>query len=162
VEIDTWSALRANEFCPDNKVSGTFVNIPDSAAVAWLNTPAGASVAARLGLTTATIDTVPSSVCDINTEIPIARIVSPAEGQVVSGVMQITGSASASTFTFQLSCAGQQSEFIHHCLRANHFRRLLARRPMGYARGGNGSYVCGSPYSQHRWLFVPDGGRDGE
>ncbi|MBZ0290242.1 MAG: hypothetical protein K8I30_21640, partial [Anaerolineae bacterium] len=87
-------------------VSGTFVNIPDAAAVAWLNTPAGATTAARLGLTTATIDTVPTSACDINTEIPIARIVSPAEGQAVSGVIQVTGSASASTFNrFQLEVA---------------------------------------------------------
>jgi membrane peptidoglycan carboxypeptidase len=106
VEIDTWSGLRANEFCPDNKVGGTFVNIPDAAAVAWLNTPAGASVASRLGLTTSTIDTVPTAACDINTEIPIARIVSPAEGQVMSGVVQVTGSASASTFNrFQLEVA---------------------------------------------------------
>jgi membrane peptidoglycan carboxypeptidase len=106
LDIDTWTGLRANEFCPDNRIGGTFVNIPDPAAVAWLNTPAGRAVAQRLGLTDATIDAIPTGACDINTEIPIARIVSPAENQVLTGVVQITGSASASTFNrYQLEVA---------------------------------------------------------
>jgi len=106
VSIDTWTGLRANELCPDNTVSGTFVNITDPSAVAWLNSPAGRATAQRLGLTDATIDTVPTGQCDINTEVPIARIISPTDNQTLNGVVQITGAASASTFNrYQLELA---------------------------------------------------------
>jgi membrane peptidoglycan carboxypeptidase len=106
VDIDTWTGLRANELCPDNKVSGTFVSISDPAAVQWLNTPAGQPTARRLGLTGSTLESVPSGTCDINTEVPIARIISPTDNQTISGVVQVTGAASASTFNrYQLEVA---------------------------------------------------------
>ncbi|MBI5670221.1 MAG: transglycosylase domain-containing protein [Chloroflexi bacterium] len=106
VAIDTWTGLQANQYCPDNQVVGTYINIDDPTAVAWLNTPAGQAYLRQLGVTGGTIETVPPAACDLNTEIPIARITSPAEGQQVSGVVQVTGSASASTLNrYQLEVA---------------------------------------------------------
>jgi len=100
VAVDTWTGLRANEFCPDNKVTATVLNISDPTAVAWLNSPQGAADAQRLGITTGTVTSVPTDVCSVNTEVPIARILSPTEGQVITtGPIQVFGTASA-TQTF--------------------------------------------------------------
>ncbi len=100
VAVDTWTGLRANEFCPDNKVTATVLNISDPTAVAWLNSPQGAADAQRLGITTGTVTTVPTDVCSVNTEVPIARILSPTEGQVITtGPIQVFGTAAA-TQTF--------------------------------------------------------------
>ncbi len=100
VAVDTWTGLRANEFCPDNRVTATVINISDPTAVAWLNSPQGAADAQRLGITAGTVTTVPTDVCSVNTEVPIARILSPTEGQTITtGPTQIFGSASA-TQTF--------------------------------------------------------------
>ncbi len=98
--VDTWTGLRANEFCPDNRVSATVLNISDPTGVAWLNSPQGAADAQRLGITAGTVTTVPTDVCSVNTEVPIARILSPTDGQVITtGPTQIFGSAAA-TQTF--------------------------------------------------------------
>ncbi len=108
VAVDTWTGLRANEFCPDNKVTATVLNISDPTAVAWLNSPQGAADAQRLGINTGTVTTVPTDVCSVNTEVPIARILSPTEGQVITtGPIQVFGTASATqTFNrFQLEYA---------------------------------------------------------
>ena len=64
--------------------------------------------AQRLGINTGTVTTVPTDVCSVNTEVPIARILSPTEGQVITtGPIQIFGTASATqTFNrFQLEYA---------------------------------------------------------
>ncbi|MBZ0281327.1 MAG: transglycosylase domain-containing protein [Anaerolineae bacterium] len=106
IEVDTWTGLLANEYCPDNRESATIINITDASAVAWLNSPAGASTAAQLGITSATIANPPTATCDLNTEVPIARIISPTDGQPISGTVQITGAATAGTFNrFQLDYA---------------------------------------------------------
>ncbi len=108
VAVDTWTGLRANEYCPDNRVSATVLNISDPTAVAWLNSPQGAADAQRLGIATGTVTTVPTDVCSVNTEVPIARILSPTEGQVITtGPTQVVGTASASqTFNrYQLEYA---------------------------------------------------------
>lgn len=106
VAIDTWTGYQANNYCPDNQIEGTYVNISDAAAVAWLNSAAGASVARQLGLTGDRLESVPPVACDLNTEVPIARITSPAEGQQVSGIVQVTGAASATAFNrYQLEVA---------------------------------------------------------
>jgi len=100
VAVDTWTGLRANEFCPDNRVTATVININDPTAVAWLNSPQGAADAQRLGISAGTVTTVPTDVCSVNTEVPIARILSPTEGQTLTtGPTQVFGTASA-TQTF--------------------------------------------------------------
>ncbi|MEZ4668908.1 MAG: hypothetical protein R3E39_13455 [Anaerolineae bacterium] len=107
IAVDTWTGLRANEFCPDNRVNATVLNITDPTAAAWLQSPQGAADAQRLGIVPGTLTTVPSNACDVNTEVPIARILSPQEGQTINGPFSVVGVATASqTFNrFQLEYA---------------------------------------------------------
>jgi hypothetical protein len=106
VEVDTWTGLLANASCPDNRLAQVYVNIADQSAVAWLKSAAGQQTAAKLGLNVATLEAIPTSECSINTELPIARILTPTEGQAVSGVVQVSGAASAASFNrFQLEIA---------------------------------------------------------
>jgi membrane peptidoglycan carboxypeptidase len=99
VTIDTWTGLRANEFCPDNAEQRVYANIEDPFAVQWLNSPAGQPTAQRLGLPIP-FEMAPQGACSLNTEVPIARLLSPTENQAVLGTVQVTGSASASPQTF--------------------------------------------------------------
>jgi membrane carboxypeptidase/penicillin-binding protein PbpC len=51
VSIDSWTGLRANEWCPENIVTQTVSNINDEWVVSWLrNTPQGRNILTTLGL----------------------------------------------------------------------------------------------------------------
>lgn len=95
VEIDSWTGLLATAQCQNNKITQTFVNIQDTAALAWLN-GAGKAIAQRYGITDQALP-MPTAACDTNTEIPIALFNYPSEGTTVQGIVNITGSASATT-----------------------------------------------------------------
>jgi membrane peptidoglycan carboxypeptidase len=110
VTIDTWTGLLGNNFCPDNQQAATVLNISDPAAVTFLNSTAGQAIARRLGITTATIANPPTTACDLNTEVPIARIIAPTDNGTVSGVVQITGAAQATSFNrFELYFAPENN-----------------------------------------------------
>jgi hypothetical protein len=98
IPIDTWTGLRANQFCQDNVQVGTFVNLfpPDPWAVQWLGGE-GQQVAQRMGLPIPP-QSPPASACDVNTLLPTARIVNPADGATVAETVQITGAVSAQNF----------------------------------------------------------------
>lgn len=96
LQIDTWSFQRANEICPDNLETRTFVNIADPFAIPWLRGE-GAQTARLLGLPQDVL-APPASACDLNTILPTARIASPADATTVEGIIQITGAASAPNF----------------------------------------------------------------
>ncbi|MBL8162441.1 MAG: penicillin-binding protein, partial [Anaerolineae bacterium] len=98
VTIDTWTGLLGNNFCPDNQQAATVININDPSAVTFLNSAAGQAIARRLGITASTIANPPTAACDLNTEVPIARIIAPTDNSTVSGVVQITGAAQATSF----------------------------------------------------------------
>jgi membrane peptidoglycan carboxypeptidase len=99
VAVDSWTGLRANEYCPDNVIQRTVANIEDPFAVNWLNSPAGQPTAQRLGLPVP-VENAPQEACSLNTEVPIVRIVSPTDNQTVLGVVQVQGSASSAPQTF--------------------------------------------------------------
>jgi membrane peptidoglycan carboxypeptidase len=93
VPIDTWTGLRANESCTENVEMRTFANISDPFAVQWLGTAAGQPIARQLGLPIPPLSP-PTGACDINTIRPVARIASPVSGEVLQGVVSITGAVS--------------------------------------------------------------------
>jgi membrane peptidoglycan carboxypeptidase len=98
IAVDTWTGLRANQFCQDYVRQGTFANIPDAAAVAWINDNAqGRQFAARLGLPIP-LQPAPAASCDLNTQPPVVRMTQPINGQTVSGSLQITGAVVAPNF----------------------------------------------------------------
>lgn len=105
--VDSWTQLIANEFCPDNVVQEQFVDLhpDDPYAINWLNTAAGRPTANRMGLPQ-NVRPMPASACELNTDLPVARITSPAEGTSVMGTVSILGVASANNFdSYQLEYA---------------------------------------------------------
>lgn len=113
IPIDTWTFRRANDICPDNLEFRTFANIPDPFAITWLSTT-GRQTANLLGLPQE-IEAPPELACDLNTTLPTARVLAPADGEVVNGIIQITGSAAAQNFArYQLEYAplGNPNNFV--------------------------------------------------
>lgn len=100
VEVDTWTGLRANEFCPDNRETRVVADIRDSAAITWLNgTGGGQAFAQRLGLPLP-LQSPPSGSCELGTTIPTARIIDPFENKTLEGVVSVTGQVSANPSEF--------------------------------------------------------------
>ncbi|MCB9454046.1 MAG: transglycosylase domain-containing protein [Anaerolineaceae bacterium] len=96
-QIDSWTGLLANDQCKRNVINQTFVNITDQAALDWLK-GAGLATAQRLGITDPThIQILPTASCDTSTEIPIADFNYPSGGETLQGIVNVTGSASATT-----------------------------------------------------------------
>lgn len=105
--VDSWTGLLANEFCQNNVIQMEFVELTprDPFAVSWLNTGAGRPTANLMGLPQ-TVLPLPTAACDLNTDLPVARIASPAEGSTLTGTVTILGAASASSFdSYQLEYA---------------------------------------------------------
>lgn len=88
ISIDSWSGLRANQFCPDNTINGTFANISDPSAVAWLNTPEGRAYAQSIGLP-AQLNAPPTAQCDQSTVTPQVRFTNISEGQALTGQVDV-------------------------------------------------------------------------
>ena len=97
VPVDTWTNLRANQFCSESVVTQTFINISDSSAVAWLGTPQGAAWAASLGLPNPPRP-APTTECSTSTVLPQVRFTSPTNGQQLTGSVQFTGVATGPNF----------------------------------------------------------------
>jgi membrane peptidoglycan carboxypeptidase len=106
LQVDSWTGLIANEFCPDNVIEATFANITDPSAVNWINsTGAGQAYAQRVGIQLP-ISPAPQLACNQNTPIPVARITAPQGGQTVQGNVAIIGQVSAEGFNrYQLEVA---------------------------------------------------------
>ncbi len=97
VPVDTWTGLRANQFCPDAVVTQTFVNISDPSAIAWLNTAEGLAYAQSVGLPNPP-KAAPTAECSASTTLPQVHFTSPANGQQLTGATQFTGVASGPNF----------------------------------------------------------------
>ncbi len=97
ISIDTWSGMRANQFCPDYTTTGTFASIGDSSAVAWLNTPEGQAYAQSIGLPSR-LSPAPSAQCDANTINPQVRFTNITDGQQLAGQAQIQGVVTGPNF----------------------------------------------------------------
>ena len=100
LQVDSWTGLIANNFCPDQVIDTTFANITDNSAINWLNTSSqGQAYAQTIGLQIP-VSPAPTQACDQNTPIPVARISNPNPGstQVVEGVLTITGQVNAEGF----------------------------------------------------------------
>ncbi len=105
VPIDTWTGLKANQFCTESVITDTFVNITDPSAVAWLGTAAGQAYATSLGVPTP-IKTVPTTECSPSTVLPQVRLSNPTTGQAISGAVQISGVAQGPNFArYQIELA---------------------------------------------------------
>lgn len=110
VQIDTWTGQRANQYCPESVETRQFVAINDQAAIQWLSSSAGASVAAQLGITPP-IQPIPATECSSTSTRPIIQISSPPNGQQgLQGVVPIIGTVSgAELASYQIEVAAETS-----------------------------------------------------
>jgi membrane peptidoglycan carboxypeptidase len=97
-QIDSWSGLIANNFCPDNQITRVFTNIDDITAIEWINNNrAGNQYAQRVGIPLPA-EAPPTQACDVGTVIPSAAIIQPQGGQTVQGTLPIVGQVGANEF----------------------------------------------------------------
>ncbi|MCS6835993.1 MAG: transglycosylase domain-containing protein [Anaerolineae bacterium] len=111
VIIDSWTGFRANNFCPENQVTQTFLNISDPFAIQWINgTPEGRAWAQRVGLP-ANAQPIPAQECQQGQTFPTIILNAPGpEGQPLSGTVTITGQVTATDFArFDLEFAPANS-----------------------------------------------------
>ncbi|MFO7321419.1 MAG: transglycosylase domain-containing protein [Chloroflexota bacterium] len=105
VAVDTWTGLRANQYCGENVEMRTFVNIADPFAVQWLASPDGQATARALGMPEQ-VEPLPQGECTPNTQLPNIRITQPGDGQQVQGQVQIVGAVVAPNFNrYQIEVA---------------------------------------------------------
>lgn len=98
LNIDSWSGLLANQYCPDNTIAGRFLNVSDPSAVSWLSSGAGQAFAAQNGLTGLTGLTPPSA-CTISSQNPVIALNGPTNGQTLQGTIQFLGTVQAFNFS---------------------------------------------------------------
>jgi membrane peptidoglycan carboxypeptidase len=110
IEVDTWTQLRSNEFCPESTEVKTFANIGDPTAVSWLNnTGEGRAFAGRIGLPIP-MENAPVAACELGTVRPTARIIQPFGNQTITGTVPVTGQVTAPDFNrYQLEYASVQA-----------------------------------------------------
>lgn len=106
LDIDRFSGLVANEFCPDFRAQKTFLIGIDNFIAEWLNkTAAGQQWARTHGLETP-ITLPPTTACDANTGRPRVGIEVPTVNQTISGLYQIFGYVDVPDFaSYQLQIA---------------------------------------------------------
>jgi membrane peptidoglycan carboxypeptidase len=98
IEVDSWTGLRANQWCPNYHVAQTFSNIRDPFATNWLNsTPQGQAILRQLNIT-GPLSAPPANECQQGQTIPSIDLTFPAAGSTVqaTGTFAITGQISAS------------------------------------------------------------------
>jgi membrane peptidoglycan carboxypeptidase len=109
INIDSWSGLRANQWCQENLVAQTFANIRDPFAVPWLtSTATGQQFLTLLGLPR-DLSAAPQGECQQGQALPTIRLNFPTQGAVVTGDSVITGQISApdlQRWELQLAPAG--------------------------------------------------------
>jgi len=98
INVDSWTGLLANEWCPENVVSRTVADIGDASAVNWLNnTTEGQQYSNLIGLPLP-LQAAPASACVQGQQLPSIRLINPASGQTLTGQVAITGQVSAPDF----------------------------------------------------------------
>ena len=114
LEIDSWTGLRANQWCPNYRVQQRFSNINDPFATNWLNTSArGQQILNALNLTS-NLAAPPQGECQQGQPIPSIDLNFPQPGSTVGveGTLTVTGQVSASDlqrWELQLAASGASS-----------------------------------------------------
>lgn len=96
--VDSWSLLRANEFCPNHVTQMNFAVIDEPEALDWLNnTEAGRDYAESLELPLP-LRPPPQAECAQGMQLPLVSLSSPNPGAVVGGTVEIRGQVQAPDF----------------------------------------------------------------
>jgi len=145
--VDSWTLLRANEFCPGHIVERNFAAISEPAALDWLNnTEAGKEYAGRLDLDLP-VRPPPQQACAQGQPLPLINISSPNTGQVLHGLVEIRGQAQAPDFDrFELLYASVDQPEVFYPISASLVQMPQYGTPLGTwdtvaAQAPDGDYV---------------------
>jgi len=98
VAVDSWTLLRANEFCTGNVIEQNFASVSDAAALDWLNnTEEGRAYAESLDLRRP-VTPAPGAGCAQGQQLPLINLSSPNNGAVIRGSVELRGQVSAPDF----------------------------------------------------------------
>lgn len=100
IEVDAFTGLRANQFCPNYITQRVFLNTDDPTVVPWLQTTAqGQTWAASRGIDPESLGgTIPTDECRADQPVPLAVLNSPFNGMVLNRLVTFTGQATAPDF----------------------------------------------------------------
>ena len=120
VAVDSWTLLRANEFCTGHVIEGSFIDVSEPAVLDWLNSSAeGAAYAERLGLRRPAAPP-PQEACAQGQQLPLINLSSPNNGAVVRGAVELRGQVSAPDFDkFELLYASADAPEIFYPISAS-------------------------------------------
>ena len=144
--VDSWTLLRANEFCASHVIEQNFVSVSD-AALDWLNnTAAGRAYAESLGLRRPARPT-PSAGCAQGQQLPLINLSSPNDGAVIRGAAELRGQVSAPDFDkFELLYASAAEPETFYPISASLVQMPQYGSPLGIwdtvaAQVPNGDYI---------------------
>ena len=147
VAVDSWTLLRANEFCTSHVVERNFAAIAEPAALDWLNnTTAGRGYAQLLDLTVP-VRPPPQAACAQGQTLPLINISSPNAGQVMRGAFDIRGQVQAPDFDkFELLYASADDPATFYPISASLVQMPQYGTPLGTwdtvaAQAPNGDYI---------------------
>ena len=147
VTVDSWSLLRANEFCPNHIIKRNFAAIGDAAALEWLNNSEdGREFAASLELELP-VSPPSQDACAQGQQLPLINISNLNAGQVVHGAVEIRGQVQAPDFDrFELLYASVNDPETFYPISASLVQMPQYGTPLGLwdtraAQVANGNYI---------------------
>ncbi|MCC7451914.1 MAG: transglycosylase domain-containing protein [Anaerolineae bacterium] len=91
LQVDSFSGLIANQYCPDYVQNKTYLIVNDATALAWLNNDAkGQQWAKDRGIELPVVPP-PTQQCDPNTPRPVLRVANPLPNSQVQGLVEVRG-----------------------------------------------------------------------
>jgi membrane peptidoglycan carboxypeptidase len=147
VAVDSWTLLRANEFCASHVTERYFVAVGDTAALDWLNNSAeGRQYAQSLDLDLP-VKPLPQASCAQGQQLPLVNLSSPNDGAVVRGVVELRGQVGAPDFDkFELLYASVAAPDTFYPISASLVQMPQYGTPLGLwdtiaAQAPNGDYI---------------------
>lgn len=145
--VDSWTLLRANEFCTGHVIEQNFASVSDVAALEWLNkTDEGRAYAESLGLRLP-VRPPPVAGCAQGQQLPLINLSSPNQGAVIRGSVELRGQVSAPDFDkFELLYASAAQPETFYPISASLVQMPQYGSPLGNwdtlaAQAPNGDYI---------------------
>jgi len=89
LQVDRYTGLLVNEYCPNDVETRTFLNLSDPTAANWINTtPEGQAWAANLGITLP-VQSPPTAYCDPTQPRPSVIITYPPQDMIISSEARV-------------------------------------------------------------------------
>lgn len=117
VQVDKFTNLLVNQYCPNYPEEKFFLNVDDETALSWLrNTAQGRAWAEARNVDPNTINgELPSQECQPGYVQPVATLTQPASGSVLTGRVEFYGSANAPNldrFEIQYASVSAPNTFV--------------------------------------------------